>query len=151
MGRRVSSAVLPLLLLLSAIGVSGGSANTATAAADDVDANAGVATGSRPSYGSPPHNRLRRGRGRRQLFAFEGHQVVGAVADLLLTSDAWIVADSLLGGASLGDVANWADQVRSNRAYDWAAPLHYADAPDWVCDFNAVRHAARLPRVLRSL
>ena len=35
------------------------------------------------------------------------------------------------GAGDLQQVANWADQVRSDPAYKWSAPLHFIDTPDW--------------------
>jgi hypothetical protein len=36
----------------------------------------------------------------------------------------------------LYQVANWADQVRSQSAYKWSAPLHFINTPDWECAFT---------------
>jgi hypothetical protein len=33
-------------------------------------------------------------------------------------------------------VANWADQVRSQPDYKWSAPLHFIDTPDWECAYT---------------
>jgi hypothetical protein len=73
------------------------------------------------------------------------------------------VAD-ILNGASLYDVATWADEIRSDPKWSWSGvpasrlswgrarsrdscvgrtgPLHYADAPAWACDFVASRDCA---------
>jgi hypothetical protein len=36
----------------------------------------------------------------------------------------------------LHQVANWADQVRSQPDYKWSAPLHFIDTPDWECAYT---------------
>ena len=49
------------------------------------------------------------------------------------------VADILLPDESLESVGPWADTIRSNKSYNWAADLHFIDTPDWACVFDAVR------------
>ncbi len=39
-------------------------------------------------------------------------------------------------------VANWADQVRSQPAYKWSAPLHFIDTPDWECAYTPASDCA---------
>lgn len=59
----------------------------------------------------------------------DGHRIVGAIASKLLTEPTAAAVKSLLGEQSLADVSTWADEIRSNHAYDWAAPLHYVNVP----------------------
>lgn len=60
----------------------------------------------------------------------QGHLIAGRVAeDLLCRRAASVVAD-LRDGASLGEIGLWADQIRSNDAYDRAAPWHYMNIAD---------------------
>ena len=49
---------------------------------------------------------------------------------------------SILNGQSLADVANWADQVKSNPAYSWSYGYHFVDTPDWACNFDYSRDCA---------
>jgi nuclease S1 len=59
-----------------------------------------------------------------------GHLIAGRVAgDLLCARAAAAIAD-LRGGEDLGEIGLWADQIRSNDAYDHAAPWHYMNVAD---------------------
>ncbi|MFO0961544.1 MAG: S1/P1 nuclease [Phycisphaerales bacterium] len=58
-----------------------------------------------------------------------GHRAGGAIAYSYLTPEARKAVDDLLGGQSLADASNWADEIRSNNAYDWVKPLHYVNIP----------------------
>lgn len=69
----------------------------------------------------------------------EGHSAVGFVAQTMLNPRAAAKLNTILDGQSLADVANWPDQMRNNSAYNWAAPLHYIDTPDWACNFDYTR------------
>ncbi|KAI0086448.1 nuclease Le1 [Irpex rosettiformis] len=62
-----------------------------------------------------------------------GHQTVGYVAQSFLAPKALSFVQSSLGSTyneSLGPAATWADEVRSETAYKWSAPLHFVDAND---------------------
>jgi hypothetical protein len=49
----------------------------------------------------------------------QGHATVGAIADTMLSSTASSLVNDLLGGSSLQDVADWADDVKRNKDYLW--------------------------------
>ncbi|MCH7720984.1 MAG: S1/P1 nuclease, partial [Planctomycetes bacterium] len=66
----------------------------------------------------------------------------------------------LLGDQTLADASTWADEIKSDRVYDWAKPLHYAnvkpgserfdldrDCPEVGCVVSAIE---RFSRVLRT-
>lgn len=60
----------------------------------------------------------------------QGHLIAGRAAqDLLCERAADTIAD-LRDGDSLGEIGLWADQIRSNDAYDYAAPWHYMNIAD---------------------
>jgi hypothetical protein len=59
----------------------------------------------------------------------EGHRIIGQIAWTYLTPDAKARITELLGEQSLGEAGCWADQIRSDRAYDWAKPLHFVNVP----------------------
>ncbi|KAJ3576285.1 hypothetical protein NP233_g521 [Leucocoprinus birnbaumii] len=62
-----------------------------------------------------------------------GHQTVGYIAMQFLAPNALSFVQSSLGttyNRSLGVAATWADDVRSQSAYAWSAPLHFVDAED---------------------
>jgi hypothetical protein len=57
----------------------------------------------------------------------EGHQIVALIAEKNITPAALARAKAILGGASLEDVASWADDYR--RDYPETGPWHYIDIP----------------------
>lgn len=69
-----------------------------------------------------------------------GHKIAAAIAMKYLTANAASNLSVILandGGGDLTQVATWADDVRSDPAYHWSAPLHYIDTPDWACAYTA--------------
>lgn len=59
-----------------------------------------------------------------------GHRVVALIAEDNLTPQAAAAVQSLIGPETLVDVANWPDWIRSDPAWDFAAPWHYVSVPD---------------------
>jgi hypothetical protein len=59
----------------------------------------------------------------------EGHRVIGDIATRYLSAKSKAAIKDLLGDQSLADVANWADEVRKDPAYDYLKPLHYINVP----------------------
>ncbi|CAL1710896.1 unnamed protein product [Somion occarium] len=62
-----------------------------------------------------------------------GHQTIGFVAQQFLAPKALSFVETTLGSQynfSLGPAATWADEVRSEAAFKWSAPLHFVDAED---------------------
>jgi len=72
------------------------------------------------------------------LWGQTGHCVTALVAQKLLstaaTNEVYDLIPSQNGQLYL--VANWADQIRSQPAYKWTSPLHFADTPDWACVYK---------------
>lgn len=56
-----------------------------------------------------------------------GHRIVGEVAQKHLTVKAAAAVKDILNSRGLPDVANWADDIRSDDSYAAVAPFHYAD------------------------
>jgi hypothetical protein len=67
----------------------------------------------------------------------EGHEVVAALAESLLSGTAKSGVQSVIGNATLASVSNWADQVRSQRdeTYNW----HFVDIPKSAAGFSEDR------------
>ena len=62
----------------------------------------------------------------------DGHRISGEIAWQLLDAPAQIEVRRLLkfkGETTLAEAGTWADRIRSNEAYNWAAPLHYINLP----------------------
>ena len=59
-----------------------------------------------------------------------GHRVVGEVAQRHLTEMTNLKITKILEGASLAEVSNWMDEIKSNHAYDSLRPWHYVSIPD---------------------
>lgn len=57
----------------------------------------------------------------------DGHKVVAEIATARLTPEAQAEIRALLGDRSLIDVCTWADEIKSDPAFRWASPLHYAN------------------------
>jgi len=60
----------------------------------------------------------------------------------LLTDTAASQVSDILNGQTLSDVATWADSIKRSPGYTWSAELHYADTPDWECNFKKSRDCA---------
>jgi hypothetical protein len=58
-----------------------------------------------------------------------GHRVVGEVAQKYLTHKTGKAISKLLDGHSLAFVANYGDEIKSDRQYDKFSPWHYVDFP----------------------
>ena len=67
----------------------------------------------------------------------EGHEVVAALAESLLSETAKSGVRSVIGDSTLASVSNWADQVRSQRdeTYNW----HFVDIPKSAAGFSQNR------------
>jgi hypothetical protein len=67
-----------------------------------------------------------------QLFAWgpTGHRVVAEIAQRHLTPAARRQIADLLGGYSLAEVANWADDLRSDSRFEKYKRLHFATVPN---------------------
>ena len=61
-----------------------------------------------------------------------GHRAVGEIAASRFTPEARVLADKLLGGKSLADVASWADEIRGGGAYAGSIWYHFEKIPDGV-------------------
>ena len=69
----------------------------------------------------------------------DGHRIVGEIATHHLPPEAKAGVLALLGDHTLIDVGSWADEVRSQSAYRWSAPLHYANVEPGNEEFNLER------------
>jgi len=81
----------------------------------------------------------------------KGHEVVGTIAQELLTDDAEKAVQDLLGDRTLAEVANWADEVRGTPEYAYSAPYHYADLPHGVDEFDLTRDCPSQGCVVRAI
>ncbi len=70
----------------------------------------------------------------------QGHRIVGIVAEAYVTPDARAQLESLLGGASLAEISNWADEVRPDRPE--TVRWHYVDIPRERERYDADRDCA---------
>lgn len=59
-----------------------------------------------------------------------GHRVVGHIADGMLSKKALKNVKRVLGHETLAEVSTWMDEVRSDRAFDYAQTWHYTTIPD---------------------
>jgi len=59
-----------------------------------------------------------------------GHRTIGHIADGMLSKKAQKNVQRVLGGETLAEVSTWMDEIRSDKAYDYASPWHYCTIPD---------------------
>jgi len=59
-----------------------------------------------------------------------GHRIVGEVADSYLTPKARLAIKQILGNESLAMASNWPDFIKSDPAYNYLNPWHYANLED---------------------
>jgi len=55
--------------------------------------------------------------------------IIGQIATEHLTPQAKSASQAMLAGKSLADVANWADEIKSDHKYDWAKPCTTPTCP----------------------
>ena len=93
-------------------------------------------------------------------WGYDGHRIVGEIASHYLSPCAEEAVKYLLEDQTLADVSTWADEIKSDRKWDWAKPLHYAnvkpggdsfdlerDCPETGCVASAIE---RYSKALRS-
>ncbi|XP_050891517.1 endonuclease 4-like [Lathyrus oleraceus] len=70
----------------------------------------------------------------------EGHYVVCKITQEYLSEDALFAVKQLLPDSAHGDLAalcSWPDEIRFH--YHWSSALHYADTPDFLCNYQYCR------------
>jgi len=67
-----------------------------------------------------------------QAYNAEGHRIVGHIAERFICPQTRQALMELLppGEYSLADAGTWADEIRSDSAWDMARPWHYINVPD---------------------
>ena len=93
-------------------------------------------------------------------FAFGqlGHRIVGDLAQQHLSDNAKQQIDQLTNGESLAQMSTWADEIRSDKNWDHAAPWHYvsiADDETWTSvkrnpDGDIIEGLQRFENVLKN-
>lgn len=63
----------------------------------------------------------------------DGHRIVAAVAEALLTRNSKNQINKLIPGQSLVDIANWADQADHTPEYAWSKCMHFVDSDHGAC------------------
>ncbi|TDQ30842.1 S1/P1 nuclease [Zeaxanthinibacter enoshimensis] len=58
-----------------------------------------------------------------------GHRVVGEVAQELISSKTRKAINKILDGQTLAEISTYADEIKSDRAYDAYSPWHYVNYP----------------------
>ncbi|MCY3555367.1 MAG: S1/P1 nuclease [Gemmatimonadetes bacterium] len=87
-----------------------------------------------------------------------GHRIVGQIAENHLTDAARKGISDLVGRASLAQIGTWADEIKSDPAWDHASPWHYVNAAPGQSiesakrspDGDVVEAIQRFERVLRD-
>ncbi len=81
----------------------------------------------------------------------EGHRIVGAIAAASLDDATARAVRDLLGEQTLADACCWADEIRSNTAYDWVKPLHYINLPRGATAVDMTRDGANGEQVITAI
>jgi len=71
----------------------------------------------------------------------KGHSTVATIAQALVNQVTTSNLVTLLpdSNGEMAPIASWADDIRSNPAYDWSHPLHFINTPTWACNYNRAR------------
>ncbi|KAI4332161.1 hypothetical protein L6164_017091 [Bauhinia variegata] len=72
----------------------------------------------------------------------EGHYATCKIAEGYLSKDAVAALKELLPESADGNLASlcsWPDDMRTNPQYRWAIILHFADTPDYKCNYDYCR------------
>jgi len=69
-----------------------------------------------------------------------GHKIVAQIAEDDLTPAAHSAIAEILNGASLADVANWADSVKNSAQWQHTKSWHFVDIPDGE-RYDTIEHA----------
>ena len=81
----------------------------------------------------------------------EGHRIVGSIAAAQLDKSTAKLVAELLDDQTVADAACWADEVRSDRQYDWIKPLHYINVPRGATSVDMQRDGAKGEQVVSSI
>ena len=71
-----------------------------------------------------------------QAWGIDGHKIVAAVAEALLTEPTAIAVRDLLPHQSLVDISTWADEADHTPEYAWSKCLHYVDSDRDMCSVD---------------
>ncbi len=81
----------------------------------------------------------------------DGHRIVGTIASSDLTPATAAAVRELLDDQTLADACCWADDVRSDRQYDWIKPLHYINVPQGATSVDMARDGAKGEQVVGAI
>ena len=69
----------------------------------------------------------------------DGHRIVAEIASHYLTDEAKAAVKDLLGDQTMAEASTWADEIKSDRKWDWARSLHYANVKPGANSFDLDR------------
>jgi hypothetical protein len=79
----------------------------------------------------------------------EGHRIVAYIATARLTPQARDAVKSLLGDATMADIASWPDEIRKDRPE--SGPWHYVDIPVDAAAYDATRDGRNGDNVIDAI
>jgi len=80
-------------------------------------------------------------------WGYDGHRIVTDIASHYLTPEAEKSVKFLLGDPTVADPSTWANEIKSDRKWDWAKPLHYANVTPRPGSFDLERGSPESGRV----
>jgi hypothetical protein len=72
-------------------------------------------------------------------WAPDGHRIIADIASRELSPEARAAVDKILGGRSMAEVSNWADDVRHDEAYKNSAPWHFVNVEPGASGYDEAR------------
>ena len=84
----------------------------------------------------------------------DGHRVGGEIAWQYLSPEVQSKVTRLLavkGESDLAEAGTWADRMRGDSHYDWAAPLHYINLPATWTDYERSRDCPQQGCILEAI
>ena len=76
----------------------------------------------------------------------QGHNATARIAQSRFTPGATKMTRALLPdkAGQIDSISSWADQVRGTANYTWSYGLHFADTPDFECNYDVARDCTYL-------
>ncbi len=81
----------------------------------------------------------------------DGHKIIGAIAAASLSKETAKAISDLIGEETLADACCWADEIKSDKSYDWAKSLHYINAPRGAQSIDMKRDGAGGEQIVTAI
>ncbi len=72
----------------------------------------------------------------------KGHRAISLVAERYITPETRYAVEELLDGETIAQASTWADEIKSDRKWDFASPWHYVNLDDGETYASAPKNPA---------